>query len=228
MDAVDEQLEEHLEMSRETPEPGGAYSGPLPSAVSINWLAQVFRMAPATVRDRLRDCPALVNKPRGGKGVQRTIKYDLPTAAAYLVKPKMATKDYLKAVKRGELPAALQQQVWDAMLKRQKWEENAGQLFRTDAIREVLGGTFQTMKFNMQLWVDTLERQTGVTREQREVLTGLVDGLQNDLYDALLNNAAMSQTGPQITELQETVGEVETISQMLSEDDEDSDIMDMV
>lgn len=232
MDDIDEQLEQHLDFARETPDPGSAYNGPIPSDVSINWLAQVFRMHPNTVRDRLRDCPAKTNKARGGAGVQRTIRYDLPTAAAFLVKPKMDTAAYLKAAKKGDLPPALNQTMWDALLKRQKWEENAGDLWRTEAIREVLSGSFQTIKFTMQLWVDTLERQTGVTREQRELLTGMVDALQGEIYESLVDNAANSQTGPQLTELETVIGEDKTATELIAAVEEndaaDREIEDMV
>lgn len=198
-------LQKMTETKRQLPDTVGNSVNPEFAGVSIRWLAHVFRMHESVVERKLRECPVKSRRTRGTK--MESVRYDIATAAAFLVRPSFSTMDYLKALKRNDLPAALQQTIWDALLKRQKWEEQAGMLWRTDKVREVLGSTFQTMKFTMQLWVDTLERQTEMTDEQRALVVVLVDELQNDLYEALVQNAEKAQTGSQIGDLKELVGE---------------------
>jgi hypothetical protein len=169
--------------------------------VSVSFLAKVFRMAPQTIREKLARCEPLEGSGESGTK-QKNYRYDLALAASYIVTPKLTPEQFLSAVKRADLPPAFQQQFWDAQLKRQKWEEQAGQLWRTEKVQEVLGTAFQSMKFTMQLWVDTLERETGLTDRQREVLIRLVDGLQQEVYDALVKMAESRQTGPMLGEVQ--------------------------
>lgn len=221
-DEVNERLQRLTQTNRQSPDSGGLYADPLNRGVSVSWLAHVFDMDQATVKRKLGNCPVKTAKRRGTK--QMTVLYDLKVAAAFLVTPAYSTAEYMRAVRRGDLPPALQQTVWDALLKRQKWEENAGQLWRTEKIREVLGSTFQTIKFTMQLWIDTLERQVEVSDEQRSIIINLVDGLQAELYDALVEQMNDNATGPQLDEMDELVGESgtvgETISLVESEEDE--------
>jgi len=219
---LDARLERLAETKRQMPTTNSLYADPLNRGVSVAWLAHVFRMDQATVKRKLGNCPVKTKRRRGDK--MTTVLYDLPTAAPFLVTPAFSTAEYMRAVRRGDLPPALQQTIWDALLKRQKWEENAGQLWRTEKIRSVLGSTFQTIKFTMQLWTDTLERQVEITDEQREVVVGLVDALQADLYDALVDNMNSTETGPQLDEMDELVGESGTVGETIylveSEDDE--------
>jgi len=215
-------LERITEARRQAPDAAGLHTDPAFSGVTVAWLAAVFGMDERTVKAKLKFCPVKRSRRRGRTMVSTF--YSIKEAAAYLVTPAFSTADYLRAVKRCELPPALQQQIWDALLKRQKWEENAGQLWRTDKVREVLGTTFQTIKFTIQLWADTVEREVELTEEQRQVIIRLADGLQKEIYDALLTQAQENATGSQLSEMPEHVGESSAVSQVVqlveSEDDE--------
>lgn len=184
-------------------EPGGhneAVEAIFAKGVSINFLCKVFRMAPATVREKLARCTPIPGTGDSGEGKQRNYRYDLADAAAHLVMPKLTPEQVLNAVKTSDLPASFQQQFWNAQLRRQEWEERAKDLWRTEKVRDVLGSTFQTMKFTMQLWLDVVEREKGLTDPQREILQRLVDGLQRDIYEALVANVARGRTEPMLTE----------------------------
>lgn len=164
--------------------------------VSVSFLCKVFRMSPSTVREKLAKCTPIPGSGNDGSGKQQSFRYDLAEAASYLVKPSLTTDQVLAAMKSSDLPPSIQQQFWNAQLRRQEWEERAGELWRTDKVREVLGTTFQTMKFTMQLWIDSIELKTKVTDKQREVLQELVDGLQREIYKALVDNATLTRTEP--------------------------------
>jgi hypothetical protein len=156
--------------------------------VSANVIAQIFGMIPATAKERLSTCPSTTD------GRSNIRKYLIKDAAEYLVAPAFTPAQFIGLMKRGELPNNLSKDFWDAQLKQQKWEENAGDLWRTTKVREALGDTFQTIKFTMQLWVDSLERQTSLSNEQREIIVTMVDALQTEVYDALVKKSAKTST----------------------------------
>lgn len=189
---------------------GGPMVEDMMAGVTVSWLAQVFGMDPKTVKAKLADCPPLHRRKAG-------YVYHLPTACQYLVKPALSPEQYMRNMKPSDLPAAFQQSFWDAALKRQKWEENAGQLWRTEKVRQALGETFQTIKFQLQLWADTLERQTGLTDAQRKLLTTMVDTLQEEIYKGLVEQMSARQTGSQKSEMTEMLGE--------EDDDDGSDLI---
>ena len=147
--------------------------------VTVGTLAGIFGMDPTTVRKKLRDCAPILKRKAG-------YVYDLKVAAQYLVRPVFDAEQYLKSMKPSELPTHLQEAYWSAMTKRQQWEERAGQLWRNEAVLEVFGDVFQTIKFAMQLWPDNVERALGLTAEQRTMLTGMADALQNDIHKRLV------------------------------------------
>lgn len=203
----DQVLDDLIATRRQARDATGPMVEDMLKGVTVSWLAQVFQMDPKTVKQRLADCPPLHKRKAG-------YVYHLPTACRYLVPPALSTEQFIKNMKPSDLPTAFQQTFWDAALKRQKWEENAGQLWRTDRVREVLGQTFQTIKFTMQLWADTLEMQKGLTPEQRVLLTKMVDGLQEEIYKALVEQAAASKTGSQKEELADMVGEPAVVGEV--------------
>lgn len=188
--------------------PGNSMNGLADSAiqgVTISFLSQVFRIDNNTVKRKLVNCPVLHSRKRGTTQTQHL--YDLATASSYLIEPNIDPAELIKSMRREDLPNSINVAYWDAQIKRQKWEENARELWRTGKIREVLGGTFQTIKFTIQLWEDTLERQTGLTEDQRALLMQLTDSLQAEIYDALVRNKDLAQTGPQLAELPEMITE---------------------
>lgn len=163
--------------------------------VTVGFLAQVFRMDPTTVKKKLRDCAPIARRKAGWI-------YDLKLAAQYLVTPAIDLDQYLKTIRESDLPTHLQAAYWDAKLKRQKWEENAGDLWRTENIVEVFGKVFQLIKFSMQLWADDIERAQGLTPDQRKLIVGLADGLQNKIHKELMDMPAHNKTQPMKAEVE--------------------------
>lgn len=189
------ELEESLTRNRQMQGLADAAMG----GVTVAFLAQVFQMDHNKVKRKLVNCPVKARRTRGTMQVQHL--YDLKTAAAYLVEARIDPEDIIKSLRKEDLPPSISTAYWDAQLKKQKWEEQAGQLWRTDAISSVIGSMFQTIKFTIQLWADTLERQTGLSEEQRELLNALTDELQQQMFDSLRENAKENMTKPQLAEL---------------------------
>jgi hypothetical protein len=153
-------------------------------------------MDPTTIKKKLKDCPPLARRKAG-------YVYDLKVAAQYLVKPVFNAEEYLKTMKASELPTHLQDEYWSAQLRRQKWEENAGQLWRTESVIQVLGDVLQKIKFAMQLWPDNVERATGLSDDQRKMLTSMADELLKEVHTGLLQLPLEKTTPPTLAETHE-------------------------
>lgn len=220
--SAEARLATHAALNRQAPDSKNLYRDPTGSGVTVAWLSHVFDLDVRTVKTRLRHCPPKLTRQRGD--TQQTTLYDLKEAARYLVTPAFSTSEYLRAVRRGDLPPALQQTIWDALLKRQKWEENAGDLWRTAKVREVLRSVFQNLKFTIQLWSATVEQQTELTRAQRDLIVVMADALQAELYDRLIKEMGAQQTASQLDEMDGLVGEKDVVKNLVarveSEDDE--------
>lgn len=112
--------------------------------------------------------------------------YDLVQAAQYLVKPRTDMKEFIKTMRPADLPLDVQKDYWDARAKKQRFEEKASQLWRTEDVVTVLGDMFKMIKNTMNLWVDSIEDQSDLTGAQKKLLVQLVDGLQNEIYQELI------------------------------------------
>lgn len=161
--------------------------------VSVGWLSTIFSMDPKTVKQKLRDCPPIHRRKAG-------FIYDLKQAAAYLVPPIFDIEQHMKTLRPSDLPKQLQDTYWSAMLKQQQWEANAGHLWRDEQVLEVLGETFKQIKFAIQLWPDQVERASGLTTEQRLMLTGMGDALQADIHNRLVSMPKNKKTLSTVTE----------------------------
>lgn len=230
-DGAAARLERMTEMRKQAPNGLSNASDPEKMGVTDVWLAQVFGFDIRVTREKLRWCP-VKRVIRRGK-TQQTTFYDLKEAARFLVVPALSTQDFMRELKRGQLPPALQQSVWDALLKRQTWEERAGQLWRTEKVREVLGSTFQSIKFTTQLWAETVERQVELSPEQRALIVKMSDLLLKDVYESLVQNSADRATGPQLSEMDDYVGEFDPVKSVIAtvespEDDIDYTIASLV
>jgi len=216
-------LRDQLAKSRKSPDKG-MFADDVMGGVSASWLSQAFGIPANTVRDKLRGCP--VKGRTVGKAGRPTALYDLREAAPRLVPPLLGSRDYVRALKRNDLPPALTDQLWAGIIKRQKAELDAGMLWRTEDIRDVLANTFQTMKFEIQLWLETVERNTEMTDRQREIIVELSRGLQGNLFDALVKNEKLGNTGPILDTLLAKLGEATPINELLAEPDEEVEIED--
>lgn len=214
MSDIDDKLAQHAEGRRlakkggqNTPVADVASDDAL-GGVTVGWLASVFGMDENTVKRRLADCQPINPGKMTGRGLQGR-KYALRDAAPYLVPPKISHAEFLRSIKKGDLPPSMQQTFWSAKLAEQKWLENAGDLWRTATVREVLGDTFQGLKFTIQLWPDTVRSEAGLTDKQQEILIRLGDKLQNELYEALVTMKKQQAHGPQSDEYDEIVKEAD-------------------
>lgn len=191
-------------------------AGTFYSGVTVNYLCQAFNMAPITVKKKLAHCPIKFKSPGG------LVKYDLPTAASYLVKPRFDIATYIRGMKPQDLPPILQAAYWDAQKKRQDWELNAGDLWPTEKVVAVLADTFKLIKTSVMLFSDSLEQEHGLNEAQRATLTSMADGLMDEVHNSLVRQQEMSRTPNQKATLLEM--EASNASSTIEIEDDDEQI----
>lgn len=182
--------------------------------VTITWLSEAFQLAPMTVKKKLANCPIKYQVP--GKFA----KYDLPTAASYLIKPRFDVGEYIKTMKPHDLPPILQAAYWDAQKKRQDWELNAGELWPTDKVVGVLSDTFKLIKTSVTLFTDTLEQERGLTDAQRLTLGAMCDGLMDEVHNSLVRQHQTTRTPNQKANLIEMEAAASSAVHNAEDDDE--------
>lgn len=155
--------------------------------VTVGWLAQAFNMNPTLVKEKLRDCPPIHRRKNG-------FIYQLKLACRYLVPPAFNIEEYLRNMRIDELPLRLQTEFWNAKNKRREYEENTGQLWRTEDVVMVLGEVFQTVKHAAMLLPGNLERTAGLSDHQSKIVTAAVDGLLDEIYTKLRKMKATPKT----------------------------------
>lgn len=158
----------------------------LHAGVTMTWLSEAFQMSPQAVKKKLVFCPV--------KYRSKFPRYDLATAAAYLIKPRFDVGEYIKTMKPHDLPPILQAAYWDAQKKRQDWEVNAGDLWSTEKVIGVLSETFKLFKTTVSLFTDSLEQENGLTDAQRDTLGKMCDGLMDEVHNSLVRQHESSRT----------------------------------
>lgn len=153
------------------------------SGLPVTELAKLFRTSLLNVRRKLANVRPIAE--RAGDPV-----YDIAEAAEWLVKPKVDVAEYIKSLRPADVPVALQKQFWDSQLGRQKFEENAGHLWRTEKVQMAVGDLFKVIRQKVRLFSDSVERETALSEEQRVIITRMADELLEDMYKAVVEHFA--------------------------------------
>lgn len=145
--------------------------------VAITTLGEMFGLDHKEVKKRLIGKVQPVD--------QKKLTYRVRDAAPYLVELKTNPEEMIKSLSPSKLPPALQDAFWKALNSRQKYEENRGDLWRTERVFEVVSGAFKVIRMSLMMFEDTIDQRTALSPEQRRIIRELVDGLMLSLRDKL-------------------------------------------
>lgn len=143
-------------------------------------LAQLFETDAKTLPKRLRGL-----RPAGVRNNTQT--YKIRDAAARLVKPGYSIEAYLRGMNHADLPPLLTKEYWNGQRARQIFEENAGDLWRTSQVVEAISESFKTLRMELLLIPEGIERETAVTDAQRKILRRYIDGTIDTLRSAMVD-----------------------------------------
>lgn len=129
--------------------------------VSVQFLSRVFGAHANTIQARLKNCPVAEIQTHKGQPVNR---YDFRTACQYLVEPRVELHDWIKNQK--QFPPDLQKAFWSGQREKQRWQLEAGELWHSEDVLEVLGRAFMEMKVAITLWVERMPGAEEMLTEQ--------------------------------------------------------------
>ena len=136
---------------------------------TMRQLAIMFKMDPKVVMGKVSSLVP-VGRRRG------TAVYSIAEAAQRLVKPSYEIERVIMGMNHSDLPPMLQNAFWSAQKTRATYEEMIGDLWRTSKVVRLISVLFNSVRMALLLLPDTLEREAGLSREQRAVVRRVVDG----------------------------------------------------
>lgn len=169
---------------------GGTFveMGVLKRPVSMNFIAEVFDMDPATVRKRMIRCPKL-----GQVGGNRPV-YDFKTACQFVLPPKMTAEEFIKTLHHAKLPPEVNKVFWQAQRERLRYLADAGEVWHTADLLDVLGQVNMTFKDRINMWVEDIRELKGISDEHVEKIEQMAHALKSDLYEALVTMPERGET----------------------------------
>lgn len=135
---------------------------------SLSQLVAMFKMDIRKVRAKIADLEPCGK--RGGFPI-----YSVKEAARYLVEPIWPIDEYVKRMNHADLPMLLRKEYWAGMRSRQLYEMAAGDLWATDKVIEHVSEILKTIAMSARLMSDGVEREAGLTVQQRAIVTRLND-----------------------------------------------------
>lgn len=147
---------------------------------NITQIAKLFRMERRDITPKIMDVPPIGE--RGGYPI-----YAVHEVAPYLVKPLYDVETYLRRMNFKDLPKELSKEFWAGQRAKQDFDIKAGNLWETEDIISHFGDAVKILRMSLLLIPDTLARQAGLTEAQRSATQSAIDGILNDLTDALVD-----------------------------------------
>lgn len=102
----------------------------------------------------------------------------------------------MRRMNHADLPKTLTKEYWAGLRSRQDYLLKDGDLWPTNDVITAVAEMVKTLKMELDLLTDAIERQTEMSERQREIATGLIDGaklnMQTKLREQFLSRAADS------------------------------------
>ncbi len=101
---------------------------------------------------------------------------------------KLTDDQVNKAMRRmnhADLPKALTKEYWAGLRSKQEYELRNGDLWPTDKVVTEVGEMVKSIKMELDLLIDGIERQSEMTPRQREIAKTLVDGAKSNMIKRL-------------------------------------------
>lgn len=157
---------------------------------TIRQLAIMFKMDPKVVTSKVSSLVPVGRR----KG---TSIYSIPEAAARLVKPGYDIERVIMNMNHSDLPPMLQNAFWSAQKTRASYEEMIGDLWRTSRVVRLISVLFNSVRMILLLLPDTIEREAGLSREQKAVVRRVVEGALVEGRKAIMKEFEGYGDGPE-------------------------------
>lgn len=152
--------------------------------MSIRQITLLLDVEREALADMIRDAGIQPSGKRGGNPI-----YLLSEVAPHVVQsvaPLLAPGDPNKLATRIQRKnASTEKDYWDAQLKRQKFMEAAGDLWRTEKVIDTLASIFKHLRESIVVFLDSMEHESGLPVSQIEKTKRFGDALMQTMYDKL-------------------------------------------
>lgn len=149
--------------------------------VTTTWLANAFRMDPATIKKRLARCKPIA------RGTANRPLYDFADACAHIVKPKMSPEDFVRTLNKADLPPEINLAFWNAQRAKVKFMLEAQEAWETDEVLEVFSSTFMLIKDVLTMSVEEMRERAKLTDDQAKLFEAYIDELRTQLREKLVD-----------------------------------------
>jgi Protein of unknown function (DUF1441) len=149
---------------------------------TITDLSQLFGLDRTDIRKRIAGIAPLP----GRSGIDMWRVRDV---ASRLVKFDDSMTDLIAkilATHHTDLPKMLSKEFWYGQNQRLKYLQAVGELWDTSAVVELASEVFKVLRLSLMLAQDTVERETGLTPKQREIIENLMHEALNDAREKLV------------------------------------------
>lgn len=147
---------------------------------SVSQLVEIFKLDARTIAKKIR---ALTPS---GKRHGYPI-YHIRDVAKYVVDPVGNLEDKIKRMHHRDLPPMLLKEFWAGQNARLKFEEDQGDLWRTEVVLQHYAEAFKTMRTEILLVADAIDRTAEMSDRQRALLRKTMDGMLKNLRTALVD-----------------------------------------
>lgn len=158
-------------------------NGLLFEGASISQLGRLFGMDNRNVKSKIHGVEPV------GKRAGYPI-FAVKDVAPFLVETQLNVDEievvinYVRKLNHTNLPKMLTKEFWAAMTAKQRFEENAGDLWRTEKVLEVYGDLVKAIRMPLVLAIDTVGGEVELTERQRTIMTAIIDNLLGELANA--------------------------------------------
>ena len=118
--------------------------------------------------------------------------YSVREAAAVLVEPNLdlnqieVLSSYVRKLNPTNMPKMLTKEFWSAMRTKQLYEEDAGDLWRTDKVVEVFSDLVKSVRLPLILAKDAIANVKELTDRDQQIIDQIIDGILEELHDAVV------------------------------------------
>lgn len=145
---------------------------------NLSQLCKVFAMDRRTLEDKIREVSP--NGARGGYPI-----YLIREVAPYVVKPAYDIETYLRRMNHKDLPPMLSKEYWNGLKAKQDYQLKEGELWPTEDVIKTMSEMLKTLKMSWLLTRDSIERDTVLTKPQRDRMAQLMDAALEQAADSL-------------------------------------------
>lgn len=107
------------------------------------------------------------------------------TVAPHLVKPVYDIEQYIRRMHHSELPPRLTSEFWKGQRAKQDYEEEQGDLWRTNDVIDVINELYRLVRMTIILLPDQMDKVTTLDAKQREIVNSQVDGLLEEMRNTI-------------------------------------------